>query len=102
MDAFCALQPQLHHLDALADNERASKRVAGRDTDINAPEPEAKAVTMAVKGTEDEEELDMGEVAKTLRAMQEEPWQQLEWVDEDVRISAQVCWRSGTGRGSLL
>ena len=86
---MCALQPQLHHLDALADNERTGRRVAAaaaRDAEdgVAVPEPEARAVNLAIKGT-DEEELDVGGVGAALRAMQEEKWEALEWVDEDVR-----------------
>lgn len=40
-------------------------------------------MNMAVKSTEDEE-LDMSDMARTLREMQEEKWQRLEWVDEEV------------------
>ena len=43
---------------------------------------------MTVKSS-DGEELDMSATAKTLRAMQEEPWQRLSWVDEEVSLCAQ-------------
>ena len=82
VSAFCSLTPQFHHLDAITDNERASSR-AQREADNPPPETEARAVNMAVKST-DNEELDMGQVAKELRDIDEEPWQELEWIDEDV------------------
>ena len=103
---MCALQPQLHHLDALADNERATRRAAAaaaardaEDGGAAAPEPEARAVNLAIKGT-DEEELDVGGVGTALRAMQEEKWEALEWVDEDVRLAparflGRRLWRRG-------
>ena len=76
------LQPNFLHLDAVADTEKASSR-AQREADNPAPESEARAVNMAAKST-DTEELDMSDIAKELREMQEEPWQRLEWIDEDV------------------
>ena len=51
------------------------------------PEPEAKAVNMAVKATEvGEEDMygGMKPTAKLLRDMRDEPWQRLAWVDQDV------------------
>ena len=81
MDAVCSLRPQFHHLDAITDNEKVSGRGGGGDH--GPQESEARAVNMAVKSTDDEE-LDMGEVGKTLRTIQEESWQHLDWVDEEV------------------
>ena len=82
ISAFCSLTPQFHHLDATTDNEKAATR-AQRETENPPPESEARVVNMAVKSTENEE-LDMGQVATELRDIEEEPWQRLEWVDEDV------------------
>ena len=79
--AVCSLQPLLHHLDAYADQQKADAR-AGRDIE---GESEPRAINLTVKSTDDEE-LEVGEIGKTLRAMQEEPWQRLEWVDQDVRL----------------
>ena len=76
------MTPQFHHLDAIVDNDRASTR-AQREAENPPPETEARAVNMAVKSN-DNEELDMGQVAKELRDIDEEPWQELEWIDEDV------------------
>lgn len=67
------------------DNEKASNR-AMKEAENPAPESEARVVNMAVKST-DTEELDMGQVAKQLREIEEEPWQRLEWIDEDVGIA---------------
>jgi len=69
----------------MSDNEKASNR-AMKDAENPAAESEARVVNMAVKST-DTEELDMGQVAKQLREIEEEPWQRLEWIDEDVRIA---------------
>jgi len=85
ISAFCSITPQFHHLDAMSDNEKASNR-AMKDAENPAAESEARVVNMAVKST-DTEELDMGQVAKQLREIEEEPWQRLEWIDEDVRIA---------------
>ncbi|MCJ1477642.1 hypothetical protein MMC13_006315 [Lambiella insularis] len=81
ISAFCSLTPQFHHLDAITDNERVSHRIQ-REAENPTPESEARAVNMAVKSN-DNEEIDMGQVARELRLIDEEPWQQLEWIDED-------------------
>ena len=88
VSAFCSLSPQFHHLDALNEIERASSR-AQREAENPAPESEARAVNMTVKST-DNEELDMGQVAKQLRDIEEEPWQHLEWVDEEVGTAEKI------------
>ena len=58
-----------------------------RDAENPGPESEARVVNMAVKST-DSEELDMGHISKQLREIEEESWQRLEWIDEDVSIGA--------------
>ena len=83
MDAICALQPSPYHLDALADLEKTKAR-AVRNGEGQQQESQARAVNMTVKKTDDEE-LDMGEIGQTLRTMQAEKWQTLEWIDQDVR-----------------
>lgn len=55
----------------------------------NKPEEnEARAVNMAVKSTESNDDLDMyggmSETAKLLKAMRDEPWQHLAWIYQDV------------------
>ncbi|MCJ1327010.1 hypothetical protein MMC10_003676 [Thelotrema lepadinum] len=80
--AICALQPSPHHLDALAALELSRARKL-RDGEGHQPqETQARAVNMSVKKTDDDE-LDMGEIGQTLRAMQAEKWQSLEWIDQD-------------------
>ena len=53
----------------------------------SAEEPQARAVNLTVKST-DVEDLDLygdiSENAKLLKAMREEPWQRLAWVDSEV------------------
>lgn len=85
VSAFCSLTPQFHHLDAINDNDRASSRTT-KDAQNPGPESEARAVNMAVKSTDDEE-LDMNQISRQLRDIEEEPWQRLEWVDDDVSIA---------------
>ena len=79
------MRPKLGHVDALADQKKTSSR-AQQDPDYVYPESEARAVNMTVKSS-DGEELDMSETAKLLRAMQEEPWRRMSWIDEDVSRS---------------
>ena len=84
VDAIVQLRPQFHHLDAIVDGERHSSRIQ-REAENPAPESEARAVNMTVKSSEDDE-LDMSVMAKSLKAIQAEPWQRLQYVDEEVLI----------------
>ena len=78
------LRPQLGHLDALADLEKSTPR-APRDAEAPAEETEARAVNMTVKSA-DTEELDTSHIKKLLKAMRDEPWQHLEWIDQEVKF----------------
>lgn len=89
------LRPEFGHIDALHESdksvwrqERAFDERATTKPEIN----EAQAVNMAVKSTENNDDLDMyggmSETAKLLKAMRDEPWQRLNWVDQDVSTAA--------------
>lgn len=84
------LRPQFAHLDALLDLEKPAR--AQRATENGEEESEAKAVNMSVKSTE-AEETDMyggvSETLKLLKAMREEPWLRMTWIDQDV---SDRCW----------
>ena len=92
LDAIVQLRPQFSHLDAIAEARGEAKRAQHRSEhpdirDNVDPEPEAKAVNMAVKSTEGGEEDMYGGMkatAKLLRDMRDEPWQRLAWIDQDV------------------
>ncbi|SLM39461.1 DNA-directed RNA polymerase III subunit Rpc5 [Lasallia pustulata] len=88
VSAIVQMRPKLGHVDALADQKKTSSR-AQQDPDYVYPESEARAVNMTVKSS-DGEELDMSETAKLLRAMQEEPWRRMSWVDEEDARAYQV------------
>lgn len=79
--AFVTLRPTLSHLDATDELQRRQLRSIREDYD--QPEPEARAVNMTAQSA-DEEEMDMSDVSKSLRAIQEEPWVVGSWVDENV------------------
>ena len=83
VSAVCALQPLPHHLDALSDMQKADAR-ALRSGEGQPQEAQARAINMTVKKTDDDE-LEVGEIGKTLRSMQAEKWQSLDWIDQDVR-----------------
>lgn len=89
------LRPQFNHLDALSDLDKPAlnpRSKGGMENSID--EPQARAVNMTVKSTDGEEtDLygDMGETAKLLKAMREEPWQRLAWIDSEVRIMVAGC-----------
>lgn len=88
LDAMVQLRPQFDHLDALGDVEKPAmnpKSKAGAENPTE--EPQARAVNMTAKSADvDEMDLygDMSETAKLLRAMREEPWQRLAWIDSEV------------------
>lgn len=88
------LRPQFEHLDALRVQQRIGSRSARPDED-NKKESRAEDVNMTVKDTEDDEPQDdlyggMAETLKTLRAMAEEPWQRLSWVDSEVSVTRYI------------
>lgn len=87
VDALCVLRPQLAHLDAINDMARCTLRMqAGADTEEN----EAVHVNVTIKKLENEyadQTNDVGEVSKLLKAMREEPWQRLSWVDSEVCLT---------------
>lgn len=99
MDAIVQLRPQFGHLDALYEAKKSTFRSErGPDNRDNIePEPEARAVNMAIKsaeGSEDDMYGGMRATAKLLRDMRDEPWQRLAWVDQDVSYVYDHCGRS--------
>ncbi|KAL8844745.1 MAG: hypothetical protein Q9176_000845 [Flavoplaca citrina] len=85
VDAIVELSANFAHLDALHDVNKSAARHQ-RNVDKEDQVPEAKAVNLTVKSTEpDEDEMPGGrsEIAQLLKDMAEEPWQRMEWVDQD-------------------
>lgn len=101
LDALVQVRPQLPHLDAVDELERnrgtaALARAKGKDGivlgDISAPpagqsaRPESKAIDIKLKsGGPSSHNNDLGTNinAQLLRAIQQEPWQTFDWIDED-------------------
>jgi hypothetical protein len=84
VDAFCTMTPNFQHVDAICDREKSAAR-AQRDVENPSLETEARAVNATFKSADDEE-IDMNEIQAQLKAMDEEPWQYLEWVDDGVCV----------------
>lgn len=92
LDAIVQLRPQFSHLDAIGEAVGDARRIQHKserhDIRDNAfEEPEAKAVNMAVKTAEGNEEDMYGGMkatAQLLRDMRDEQWQRLTWIDQDV------------------
>ncbi|CAL8578334.1 hypothetical protein XPA_004123 [Xanthoria parietina] len=85
VDAIVELSANFSHLDALHDLNKSATRHQ-RDADKEDQVPEAKAVNLTVKSTEpDEDEMPGGrsEIAQLLKDMAEEPWQRMQWIDQD-------------------
>ena len=79
------LRPQFGHLDALVDLEKPAR--AHRAAENGEEESEAKAVNMTAKSTEAEDSEMYGGVSETLKllkAMREEAWQRMTWIDQEV------------------
>jgi RPC5 protein len=103
LDALVQVRPQLPHLDAADELERdrgiALARAKGKDGaaasmgDMPAPppagqsaRPESKAIDIKLKSNgpaNNSNDLSTNANAKLLRAVQQEPWQTYEWIDED-------------------
>lgn len=106
LDALVQVRPQLPHLDAADELERnrgltAIARGKGKDEvavngEIPPPgaappaghsaRPESKAIDIKLKSSgpsSQDNDLSTNTNAKLLRAIQQEPWQTYEWVDED-------------------
>ena len=90
MDAIVQLRPQLNHIDALNELQKSSAR-SGRNPENKVKEDRAEDVNMVIKTTDDNENIDMyggmNVTAKLLRAMRDEPWQRLQWIDQDVCLT---------------
>lgn len=85
------LRPQFGHIDALHESDKSVWRQERAFEERAATRPEAneaQAVNMAVKSAENNDELDMygamSSTAKLLKDMRDEPWQRLQWIDQEV------------------
>ena len=83
VDSIAQLRPQFHHLDAVVEQEKASSRTQ-RDMGSTARPAEPRAVQMTAKSTDVDEVDNNKEIAKTLKAAQEEAWTRLQYADENV------------------
>jgi hypothetical protein len=115
LDALVQVRPQLHHLDAADELERAriiasatnSKKTSGNVFDTE-PLPrmnggnaeiecqitpniiESKAVEIKFKGADDGNDTSLKDNAKALREIQAEPWQRHNWIDQDDHRSSDL------------
>ena len=88
VDAIVQLSPVPIHIDAINELARSTNRFQ-RNSDRNDEEGEAKAVNLTIKSSEPEDVEGVGErsgIAKMLKDIAEEPWQRLQWIDQDVRV----------------
>lgn len=88
LNGMVMLRPQFEHLDALRVQQKFGSR-STRPDDDEKKESKAEDINMTVKDTEDDEPQDdlyggMAETLKILRAMADEPWQRLQWIDSEV------------------
>jgi len=78
VDQVVQLRPQFHHIDAQTELERRQSR---ESTAVRGVDP--RAIHMTVKPAVDGEEETTDTMAERIRAVQEEPWRKLKFVDED-------------------
>ncbi|KAF3086157.1 hypothetical protein TWF102_011167 [Orbilia oligospora] len=80
------LRPQFHHIDIMTEQERANQKAM---REMNNPQSsksaEARAVNLSVKtASGDNRTLTAAEqLAKDIRLEEDEPWREIEWVDQD-------------------
>lgn len=80
------LRPQFHHIDIMTEQERANQKAM---REMNNPQgsksAEARAVNLSVKtASGDNRTLTAAEqLAKDIRLEEDEPWREIEWVDQD-------------------
>ncbi|KAK6495448.1 hypothetical protein TWF481_003467 [Arthrobotrys musiformis] len=80
------LRPQFHHIDIMTEQERANqKAMREMNNPQNAKATEARAVNLSVKtASGDNRTLSAAEqLAKDIRLEEDEPWREIEWVDQD-------------------
>ncbi|RKU47579.1 hypothetical protein DL546_007460 [Coniochaeta pulveracea] len=81
VSSLAHLRPQLHHIDAAADQERIAR--ATSSSAAGAKEPgTAKAIHMTIKSSTGDEVV-TETMADRLRSVQLEPWKKMEFVEED-------------------
>ncbi|KAI1824014.1 Sin-like protein conserved region-domain-containing protein [Xylaria intraflava] len=88
--ALIQLRPQLHHIDAMAEQERASRRegvgaVGSKDgAPATASSAGARAIHMSIKSADSGGgELTTETMADRLRTVQTEPWSRLQYEDDE-------------------
>ncbi|KAI1312342.1 Sin-like protein conserved region-domain-containing protein [Xylaria venustula] len=88
--ALIQLRPQLHHIDAMSEQERASRRegagaVAGKDAvPATASSAGARAIHMSIKSADSGGgELTTETMADRLRTVQTEAWGRLQYEDDE-------------------
>ncbi|KAI0441186.1 Sin-like protein conserved region-domain-containing protein [Xylaria telfairii] len=88
--ALLQLRPQLHHIDAMAEQERASRRegagaIGGKDgVPATASTAGARAIHMSIKSADSGSgELTTETMADRLRRVQTEAWSHLQYEDDE-------------------
>ena len=82
VDSVCYLSPHLIHLDAAADNRRSSHV---RSAESGVTRPDAQVLNLAMRSI-NAENGGPEDIGAELRKLQEDKWEHLEWIDEDVGI----------------
>ncbi|OIW28686.1 DNA-directed RNA polymerase III complex subunit Rpc37, partial [Coniochaeta ligniaria NRRL 30616] len=78
------LRPQLHHIDASAEQDRITRATAGAGGGASQKDaPAARAIHMTIKSMADGNEAAEETMADRLRGVQVEPWKKMDFADEE-------------------
>ncbi|KAK6539758.1 hypothetical protein TWF694_009954 [Orbilia ellipsospora] len=80
------LRPQFHHIDIMTEQERANQKAMREMNNPNPPKAvEARAVNLSVKAASGDNRTLTGaeQLSKDIRLEEDEPWREIEWVDQD-------------------
>ncbi|WYZ45899.1 hypothetical protein EsH8_IX_000124 [Colletotrichum jinshuiense] len=99
------LRPQLHHVDAVAQQERNASAAAAKETAAAAAAPgaggaagqgsaAARAIHMTIKTTPDGANAKSETMADRLRSVQIEPWRKLKYTDENDEAAWEIYQES--------
>lgn len=85
MTSLAHLRPQLHHIDASAEQDRISRATGGSagNTAAQKDAPAPRAIHMTIKSSADGDDAATETMADRLRGVQLEPWKKIDFADED-------------------
>ena len=84
------LRPVPHHVDAVAEQERASRAAPAGSAPGGADKGAGRAIHMTIKNAMDDDGVTTETIADRLRAVQTEHWRRMKWVRDD----SEAAWEA--------